>query len=1123
MPLRQTLQWMLILLATIVIVGGGGVIWLWGQSDAILKTQITQQLDKLAPNLPVKFQKASLETDGRIRLTDIELQATNGGPTLLRLPETVIFPDRELLVQHRQLSVFKVVINRPQVTLEQAADGGWSFDGLKLPKPAGIAWPEVELLDGEILFRAHRDAVLPIELRLTNLDANLKPTAKGQCEIQGHGDLDPVGPVEIKGQLDTTTGRWKVQVVARRIPAGDQLIGVASDLSSSVKSQVRAFTQTVREKTHNPALQSLGTQPSDRESEIKTTALEGADPGAGGTPSLIPRIGLRADLALKCAVACAGFGEPINYAVDLKIDNGEVTDLFPIPLYEVSGHVLLTREHVLIENLKAVNGDSQLTINGELPLNGSPVPPSLQLHAANLPVDRRIRELTPGLTKLYDLLQPEGRFDVDLAYAPGQAPPVVLREFRVRDGSLLHDLFRYRAQSINGTIVQQGDSFVFDMTGLASGHEVKLTGFMRHPGPEMETDLRVQTTQGLPIDDTLIAAFETPKLEKIAATLRELQIRGEGDVDVSFRKSPKTGPKILTFLKAKVRNSELSFKKFPLPLTQVSGLIENNPLAGNQWTFKQLQGQRGETSVTGFGSFVTQAEIGQLTLQLDALDVPLDATLKTACLTANPKLQSIWDQLNPSAGNLEFQKIKIQWSPKHPPVVTLPVIKVQGAALQLASVPYPLDRVSGALSWGNNVAEIQHVEGWHGSTFIEISGTAGKPAPFFEISPAAGIDWRLHLPELSLRKIIADDELKESLPNSIRAAVKQLDPHGPFDLDVALDLKQYRAPDPVVTASFKLDAALRENDLKTGVTLHNATGRVTLINGTWDGQLMTAEGYAELDSVRVYDLPLTQLQGPFSFVGNRITAGQPPVGSPQPYSATNPYAKQQIVASLYGGKVTLNAEAVVDQADAQGTKYDAEIHLHDAELEQWARETGSRERLQGKCYGQVSFHGQGASPLGVEGVGWVNISPAQLYELPVLVKVFALPNFRSSDDKAFGYAYADFNIGQGKFNFTKIELIGDAVRLIGRGNADFANEQEHPIDFDFYTVARNRLPLAQLLGNKWVWIRVDGTTQEHKAVIQARVPILDEAFRGLMQNLESGQLPAPPIPTSAAAPKPQRR
>jgi len=1124
MPLRQTLQWMLVLLATIVIVVGAGVIWLWGQSSAILHSEITQRLEKFAPDLPVSFEKASIEPDGRVRLTDIRLESPDHTSTLLQLPEIVGYLDRALFVEHRQISVLRVVVNRPQVTLEQSAEGGWSFQGLKLPQPGGMAWPEVELLDGEILLRAHRDAVLPVELRLTNLDAHLKPTARGQCEIRGHGDLDPIGPVEIQGDLDTTTGRWNLQVQARRIPAGDKLIGVASDLSSSVKSQVQTITQSVREKTRNPA---LGQRSAEAETGIQTTALEPPPAEPVATPELIPRIGLRADLAVICQVTCEGFGEPVDYSVDLQIENGEVTDLFPIPLYEVSGHVLLTRDQVLVEHLKASNGDSRLTIHGMLPLNGNPAAPRLEVHAANLPVDRRIRDLTPGLTKLYDLLQPEGRFDIDLAYAPEASPPVILREFRVREGSMLHDLFRYRVNSIQGTIVQEDDKYVFNLTGLASGHEGTITGFVRGFGPELEADLRVQSIQGLPLDETLIEAFDTPKLMKIAAVLRAMRIRGAGDVDVSFRKSPQTGPKFLTFLTADLKNCEINYDRFPLPLSQVSGRIEHNPLQGNIWHFKKLRGSRGQTLVTGGGQYETRDGVGQLDLEFDALDVPIDASLKAACITATDRLQLVWNQLNPSAGSLELENLNIQWSPGQPPQVTLPVITVQGAAIKLAALPYPLDRVSGVLSWDGQSAVVEHAEGWHGSTFVEISGTAGKPSPYFQINPVAGIDWRLHLPEISIRKISADEELKEALPDSIRAAVTHLDPRGPLDLDVALDLKQYQAPDPTVTASFQVDATLKDNRLNAGITLDRATGHVNLINGTWDGQIMSAEGYADLDSVQVWDLPLTQLEGPFSIVGNRITAGKPPVGSPQPYSKSNPFAEREVVATLYDGKVSLNAEAVIDRGNSQKTKYDAEVNLRDAKLELWAREKGSRERLRGPVNGRLTFHGEGPSPLGVEGVGYVDITQAQLYELPVLIKVFALPNFRSPDDKAFKYAYADFRIRQGQFDFTKIQLVGDTISLVGRGNVGFAGEQDRRVHFDFYTDARNRVPIIepiiQRVASRWVWVRVDGTIDNHKAVMQARVPILDDVLKGLMKGLDNGQLQNPPNAPSAGAPLGARR
>ena len=1126
MPLRQTLQWMLILLAVIVITVGGGVIWLWSRSEVLIRQQITQRLEQYAPELPIEFEHAALETDGRVRLTEITLAAPDGTSTLLRLPEIVVYPDRQLLIDHRQISILRVVINRPMVTLDQSADGGWSFEGLKLPKPGGMAWPEVEVLNGEIVLRTHRDALVPVELRLTHVDAHLKPTAKGQCEIRGHGDLDPIGPVEIQGDLDSTTGRWNLQVQARRIPAGDQLLGVASNLSPTVKTQIQTITQTVHDKTRSRIHPPNSPQPASIEPGIQTASMEA--PGEIARASaLIPGIGLRAEVALNCEVSCEGFGEAIDYSVDIQIENGEVTELFPIPLYEVSGHLLLTRDRVLIEHLKASNADSQLTIDGDLPLGESAQPPSLTLRAVNLPVDRRIRELTPGLQKLYDLLQPEGRFDIDLVYAPEATPPVILREFRVRDGSMMHDLFRYRVDAITGTIVQKGDKYVLDMQGLASGHQGTLSGFVRGTGPDLEADLRVQTTQGLPIDDTLIAAFETPKLKVIAATLKAMRIRGEGDVDVSFRKSPQTGPKFLTFLTADLRQCEVNYQRFPLPLSQVFGRIEHDPLRGNVWHFKNLKGARGEASVTGFGQYAVVDGSGKLDLQFDAVDVPIDATLKAACLTATDHLQEVWNQLNPSAGSLEFQKLQIHWSPGESPQITMPVIHVQGAALKLAAIPYPLDRVSGSLSWDGQSAVIQHAEGWHGSTFVDVSATAGRPAPYFQIRPASGIDWRLHLPEISIRRMVADEELRKALPDSIRTVVTQLNPRGPVDLDLAVDLKQYRTPDPLVTARFKLDATLKGNRLETGVTLDEATGHITLIDGAWDGQSLSTEGYFDLGSVRLMGLPLTHLEGPFSVVGNRITAGKPPVGSPQPYSAANPYGKGEVVADLYDGKVSLNAEAVLDSRNSAQTKYDAEVHLQDAKLELWAKEQGSRERLRGPVNGRLSFHGQGPSPLAIEGVGWVQVTQAQLYELPVLIKVFALPNLRNADDKAFKYGYADFQIRQGKVDFTKIQLVGDAISLIGRGSLGIAGDQDRKIDFDFYTDARNKVPLIepliQRVASRWVWVRVDGTIDEHKAVMQARVPILDDVFRGLMKGLDNGQFQTPPNPTNANGPTSPRR
>lgn len=1127
MALRQTLQWMLVLVATFIIAGGAGLFWVWSQSEALLKKEIRSQLTKLAPDLPIEFEKAALETDGRLRVTSIRMDSLDHTSTLMRLPEIVVHLDRRLFVDHRQISVRKVTIQRPQLTLEQSVEGEWSWNGITPPKPAGMAWPEVELLDGEILLRAHRDSPIPVEVRFTNVDAKLTPTARGQCEIKGHGDLDLVGPVEFDGLLDIATGQWKIVGLARRIPMEDRLIGMAAELSDSVKSQVNTIARTVKEKTSNPALSSMAVRHTESTNGIQTAAAEGAIESRK-SESLIPRIGLRADLELQWEISSEGFGEPIDYLVDLKIENGELTDLFPVPLYEMSGRVLLGKDRLKIQNLKASNGDSQLSIHGVVPLVANSVPASLKLQAENLPVDKRARDLSPGVAKLYDMLQPEGRFDIDLSYAPDRSPPIVLNEFKVRDGRMMHDLFRYRVESITGTIAQQGDKFVFDMLGQASGHQGKLTGYVRGIGPDLEADLRVQTLKGLPIDETLIAAFDTPKLKTIAATLRAMRIRGDGDIDVSFRRQPGANNKFQTFLDANIRRSEVNYVRFPVPLQNVSGRISHDPTLGNVWHFQNLKGSRGDTEVTGSGSFVVhEGGGGLLDLTFDAFSVPVDATLKAACITATDRLQEVWNQINPSAGNLEFQRLNIRWSPGGMPLVTMPVVRFSHGAVMLAALPVPLDRVAGALSWDGERAEIQHIEGWHGGTFIRIDSTAGKAPAYFAIHPDEDISWRLHLPNLSATRVVVDDELVRALPDSIRSTVTTLDPRGPLDLDLALDLKQFQTPKRDLTASWKMDLALKGNQINAGVTLEKATGHVQLIHGTWNGSTVAAEGYADLDSLRIWDLPVQSLTGPFAVVGNRIIAGHPQWVS-VPYGERNPQGGRHLSGTIYDGKVTVDAEVVLSPQSILNTAYNAEIDLQDARLEQWAHENHYTQKLQGPVRGKMTVRGKGPSPLGLTGEGYVQIIHGQLYELPVLLQVFSKLNLRGQGDQAFRYGYADIALRQGVFDFPRIELVGDTVSLVGRGFVGFAGEQEQRLGFDFYSDARSQIPIfkpiVDRLGSRWVRIRVDGTINNPVPVVEPRIPLLDEAFGGFIKEFEAGRRTAPPpLPSAGHGPMMQRR
>lgn len=1111
MPLRQTLQWMLTLMAILVIAIGGGLFWVWGEGDRLLAKEIDAQLKRLAPDLRLTYQRASLESDGRVRLIGVRIGTAVGAEPVVELPEVVIFPDRDLLVEHRAISVQRVMISRPHLVLEQLADGSWNWEGIVIPKPAGIAWPEVEIQSGEVLLRSHRDSPVPIEFRLTNLNLRMTPTARGRSEVTGSGQLDPIGPVEFEGTADINTGRWKVTALASRIQAEDRLVGMASELSGTVRKNLNNVARTLRDQK---ALQSATVppkgEPRNREDGVIRTANEVAAPldpivreRPDDRPELIPKFGLRADVILKCSAWSEGTGSSIDYDVDARIENGELLQLLPVPLYQVQGRIHATRDLIEIENLRAMNGESLLKIDGKIPRGANADPPRVEVTASHLPIDDRIRNLTPGTEKLYDLLSPEGLFEVDLTYDGSLTPPVVLREFRVREGSMAHKYFPYPIQGIEGTIKQDGDAFHFDMTGYGSGQKGSITGTVRGVGPEAEVDLRVQG-KGLPIDDTLEKAFDTPKLAAVAATMRQLQIRGSsGKVDVTFRKPAGIGQKFQIFLDSEVDNCDISYLRFPLPLNKFSGHINHDPVKG-VWSFTKLRAERGETIVWGAGSYRVLDGIGQLGLNLNATDVPIDASLKAACLKASDHLQTVWDQLNPGAGVLDLQRIAIRWSPGGLVDVKLPSIAVRGGVIRLEAFPYPWDRVTGALAWDGHRARIEQVEGWHGSTFVRIDGTGDNPEPFFEVAPAGGIDWRLHLPQIAIRRALVDDDLRGTLPESIRSVIAQVDPRGPLDLEIALDLKQYRTPEPTLTAAWKMTADLSNNRINAGVVLDKAFGKIEVLDGRWDGISSTVAGRVDLKSAETLGLPISEVKGPFLVIGDRIAAGLPPVDMP-PTPNGMPSSKEEITGKLYGGDFLLNASVKVDPQSIENTWYGAGIELRDGKLQDWAQHQGYREHLWGTVYGKLNLEGRGSSPQAVQGQGWAEVTQAHLYDLPVFMQIFSLPNLRAPTDKAFKYLYSDFGLREGVFDFSNIEVIGDAISLVGRGFIGFSGERDRQLEFDFYTEARNRIPflepLVRQVASRWIRIRVDGTIDNIRPPkIEPRIPVLDAAFGGFMEN-----------------------
>jgi hypothetical protein len=158
--------------------------------------------------------------------------------------------------------------------------------------------------------------------------------------------------------------------------------------------------------------------------------------------------------------------------------------------------------------------------------------------------------------------------------------------------------------------------------------------------------------------------------------------------------------------------------------------------------------------------------------------------------------------------------------------------------------------------------------------------------------------------------------------------------------------------------------------------------------------------------------------------------------------------------------------------------------------------------------GNVALAGRGEDVRDMTGRGGLRISPAALYELPVIARVLASLNTLGPADKtAFNYADVTFDIAGGEFRFQRIDLAGDAMSLRGRGTVGFNGN----VELDFYSMMpRTRLPIGAIPGvnailgeatKGWVGVRVRGKTSDPQTEATA-VPVLDDTLRGFLRAFE---------------------
>jgi len=151
------------------------------------------------------------------------------------------------------------------------------------------------------------------------------------------------------------------------------------------------------------------------------------------------------------------------------------------------------------------------------------------------------------------------------------------------------------------------------------------------------------------------------------------------------------------------------------------------------------------------------------------------------------------------------------------------------------------------------------------------------------------------------------------------------------------------------------------------------------------------------------------------------------------------------------------------------------------------------------------------------GYGEVQITEANIYELPILVSMLKVLRNESPDSTAFNQVDSQFRIQGQHIYLDKLNFKGDAISLLGRGETNF----DHQLNLDFHAVVgRNeiRLPLVKKIvnrvGEQTLQMSVRGTLTDPKVSTQA-LPGINNFIKQLQSGLDITSPDASATPRNA--------
>ena len=810
-------------------------------------------------------------------------------------------------------------------------------------------------------------------------------------------------------------------------------------------------------------------------------------------------------LQCRCDLTIALYRPPsgeLNYRVETKVHEGRFTHpSLPRPISQLSGVVVVDPTGITIEKtFQGMFDDAIVRASGRIAGFSWPCDAELKLSTENLLLDRRLAAALPAAAQTqWNKIQPFGRIDLVTNLVHRGLQWSTHATVQCKGVDVRYEKFPYPVNDLGGQIeIRDGIASTDAIHGRIGDNRMQCAFRLPvKPGITNEKMFVIKTDGPVPIDNTLLTSLSpraaaTTKLESFVRSLRP---RGSVALASAMFITDANG-KQSRQVDLRVADGHLRYDKFAYPLYNVAGklLIEDDfvKLVG----FHATNANEGAVSCDGVyrmppktrtadaSKLSTQVSAPSLDSELElffrATNVPMDEALRKSLPSST---QHVWDAIAPS-GVLDELNVRVGLQGVGNPLQLdiaanqhdADQVTSRSLSLRPASLPYRIDVTGGKVKFDGTRVTIKSIHGQHDASKLSADGICVKNQEG---------RWQLMLNVHSGSRLLPDAELIAALPDQVREAMRRLQLRGPISVrgQTLLALPDARHVEPAF--QWDLILQLEGNRIADVGPVHSIRGEIS-IKGIRDELGPRATGDVLIDSLHVYDLQVTGIQGPFSVDDNKLYLGKrsaiTTVLNGPPDGLANEAAS--IRGNMFQGNVQLDGDLALSTG-----QFDVDISIGDAQLPTVLADFGHADNeLTGTFSAQTALQGNlGRSDL-LKGSGNARVVGANLYKLPLIVKVMNLLRVDPSKDVAFTDAQMQYAIFGDTMTFNDLQIWGDLVSLQGGGTLDRRRE----LDLTFNTRVSPKNSFTQVLrplrSQRYTLWTIDVRGPLHDLEIERRAP-----------------------------------